>query len=213
MILSFITKKPYRKRLLFSAGFSLVEALVAMGIFTVIGIAVMTFFSDIFSFSKSAQGQLQIQQELQVLTRRMSAELRAASQSSVGSYALATTSSSTLSFYVDTDNDGVKERIRYFLQGTELKKGTLKPTGSPLAYTGSETTRSMVKNVQATTTPLFSYYDTNYAGTTTPLTQPVTVSSVRLVKITIVVDDNALIPPPAIIGTTQISLRTIKDNL
>lgn len=194
-------------------GFSLPEVLVVVAITVVVGVAVLTLFSDLFSFSRTAQGRLKIQQELQILTRRMSAELRAASPSNVGSYALATTSSTTISFYVDTNNDGLKERIRYFLQGTDLKKGTLTPSGSPLAYTGSETIRTMVKNVQATTTPLFSYYDTNYAGTTTPLTQPVIVSSVRLVKVTIVVDDDVFAPPSATVSTTQISVRTIKDNL
>lgn len=213
MVLSFIIKKYYRKRLLFSAGFSLPEILVVIAISVVIGISVWTLFIDIFSSSRTAQGRLQIQQELQVVLRRVSAELRSASASSVGSYVLATTTDSTLSFYVDRDNDGLKEQIRYFLQGTDLKKGTLKPTGTPLGYTGSETVRTMVKNVRATSTPLFSYYDTNYAGTTTPLTQPVSASSIRLVKITVVVDDDINDALPPLVGTTQVSVRTIKDNL
>ena len=32
------------------------------------------------------------------------------------------------------DDDGLKEKIRYYLTGTTLKKGVIKPTGSPPVY-------------------------------------------------------------------------------
>lgn len=195
-------------------GFTLLEALIATSIVVLISIGFWNVFKSSLTYTNTAQGRLMVQHELQLLSRRMTAELRAAMQSDTGTYALATTASSTITFYVDADSDGLHERIRYFKQGNELKKGTLKPSGSPLAYTGAETIRTVVHNLSATTTPVFVYYGSTYPSiSTAPLTEPVVTSSVRLVRITIAVDDNPTAPVDPIVSTTQVSIRTLKDNL
>lgn len=194
-------------------GFTIPEVLVSSLIVVLVGVAFWAMFRNTFVLSRRLQATLTIQQELQLLMRRFNAEVRAAAPSETGAYAIASASTTQLTFYTDSDNDGIVERIRYFVSGNQLRKGTLHPTGSPLAYTGSESVRTLVRNVVATTTPVFSYYNSTYAGTTTALTQPVTLSAVRSIKMFLMVDDDTTQAPPAVESTTQATVRTLKDNL
>ena len=196
-----------------SRGFSIPEVLITSLLVVLVATGFWSMFKNTFSVSRRLQASLSIQQELQIFSRRFSAEIRSAAPSETGSYAIATASTTELTFYTDADNDGTIERIHYFVQSGQFKKGTLRPTGSPLAYTGTESVRTLVRNVVATTTSTFLYYDTNYSGTTTPLTQPVTASTIRLIKLTLVVDDITIQTQPAFVSTTQVSVRTLKDNL
>jgi len=136
------------------------------------------------------------------------------SPSSLGSYPIEIAADNTLVFFTDINDDGLKERVRYFVQGTTLKKGVISPTGSPLAYvSANETFTELVHNLRNGSTPVFTYYDTNYNGTTSPLTQPVDISFIRLIKVNMIVDVDPNRSPVPVTVTTQISVRNLKDNL
>ncbi len=90
------------------------------------------------------------------------------------------------------------------------------PVGSPLTYattTAQEMLVTVLRDLAATTTPLFSYYPATYAGTTTPLTQPVSPVVVRLVKVTVVIDADPGVLPPPVVVSSQTAIRNLKDNL
>ena len=194
-------------------GFTVVEILVTLFILTLIGIAVVNFQIDIFSLNRISNNNLVIQEDARQALKNMTAEIRSMSPGNDGSYPISLAATSSLTFYDDADNDSLNERIHYYLSGTTLKKGTLKPTGSPLAYTGTETTKEIVHNIANATTSIFSYYDTSYDGTSAALAQPVNILSIRLVKVNLIIDDNLLKSPPPLNMTTQVSIRNIKDNL
>ena len=197
-----------------NAGFSVIEILVVIFILTLIGIAVWTFQKNVFSLNSYIASSLDAQQEARKVFKALSAEIRSMSPSSTGSYPINETNSSSFTFYSDIDNDGLKERIRYFLDGNAVKKGVLKPTGNPLVYNSiNETVTEVIRDMANEATPIFDYYDTNYDGTTAPLAQPVSAIAVRLVKITLIIDKNSLRPPAPITMTTQVSMRNLKDNL
>lgn len=198
----------------FRSGFTIIEMLFGIAILIVLGLVLYAFQKDVFSINRVISESLTAQNEARRGLKMMSAEVRSASPSSVGAYALSETSSSSLAFYVNTDDDQLKEHVRYFLDGTTLKKGVTKPTGSPLVYDfNNEVITEFVHDIANGTTSLFAYFDESYDGTTDPLADPVNVSAVRLVKITIVIDKDAQEPPGAITLTTQVSLRNLKDNL
>jgi prepilin-type N-terminal cleavage/methylation domain-containing protein len=171
-------------------GFTLVELLVSIAILTIVGIALSTFQSNIFTFAFSSQANLSAQLSARHVIRQIVAQLREAAPSSVGGYPIALAATSSLTFFSDLNNDGLEEQIRYFLSGKNLMQGVTSPTGSPLAYVpGNEKLSTIVANVvNGTSTPIFQYYDSNYAGTSTPLTDPV------------------------ITVTTQVMIRNLKDN-
>ncbi|MDP2741176.1 MAG: type II secretion system protein [bacterium] len=195
-------------------GFSMIEIIVVIFILGLIGTSVWTFQSDIFSLNNILSGNITSQEEARNSFKAMTAGIRSISPSSLGAYPLYEVNPNSFTFYSDIDDDGLKERIRYFLSGNILKKGVLKPSGNPLVYnTANEVISEIIHNISNGSTPIFDYYDTDYDGTTAPLSQPVNIIAVRLVKITVIVNSNSSNPPILITFTTQVSMRNLKDNL
>jgi len=196
------------------SGFTIIEILVSIFILTLIGLAVSSFVKDIFSLNRITSDSLTAQDETRRALKTMSAEIRTASPSSLGAYALAQSAMSSFTFYSNVDDDSFKERVRYFLDGTTLKKGIIKPSGTPLTYNpADEAVSELIHGVANATTSIFSYYDKNYDGTNQALIEPIDIATVRLVKITIVTDKDPQTPPGPMTLTTQISIRNLKDNL
>ena len=196
------------------AGFSVIEVLLVIFILTLMGAAVYALQKDVFSLTRFLSQSLVVQDEARRTLKAMTVEVRTASPSSMGAYTIAEATASSFTFYSNIDQDSLVERVRYFLEGDVLKKGVIKPTGIPLTYNpADEVVTEAAHDVANGASPVFSYYDTNYDGTSQPITEPVEVSAVRLVKITILIDRDPLQSPGAITLTTQISLRNLKDNL
>lgn len=204
----------FQNRQKLKSGFSIVEILVAIFILSLVGVAIATFQKDIFSFNTIISSGLAAQHEARRALKTITAEVRPLSPSSTGAYPIAEADPTSFIFYSDIDTDQLKERVRYFLDGTILKKGVIKPSGTPLSYNpANEIISEIVYDVANGATPVFNYYDTNYDGTTSPLVEPVDILAVRLVKVTIVIDKNPNRPPGPITLTTQVSMRNLKDNL
>ncbi len=178
-----------------SRGFSLAEVVVSVAIVSMLAVTVGTFQRDVFYVNTMAQSSLNAQFDARHVVKTMVAELRKASPSSLGSYPILLASPTALTFYSDLDGNGVKEQVRYFMSGKSLKKGVIVPTGSPLVYnSGNEVVNT-------------------YDGTTSALAQPVTASSVRLIKINVIIDRDPGRAPSQIVTTSQVTLRNLKDNL
>jgi type II secretory pathway pseudopilin PulG len=197
-----------------NTGFTLMETLISVFILSLILIALSSFQSDVFSLNRILQSGLQSQSEVKKIIRPFSNEVRSATPSNLGAYPIANSDSNEFSFYTDIDGDGLREKIRYFLEDTEFKKGVIKPSGNPLVYdSADEDIIKVIHNVQ--NTDIFTYYDSNYDGTasSTPLSTPVSPVEIRLVKIEITVDEDPNKPPAPLTVTTQVSIRNLKDNL
>lgn len=195
-------------------GFSLMEIVVVIAITSVIFMAVFNFGQSIFSFNSDAQKNLSAQSDGRRILKNIVKELRSASLSSLGAYPISLANTTSLTFFVDLDNDGYKEQVRYFLQGTELKRGVIKPSGTPLTYnSANEQMSTMVRDINNGGVAIFEYFDSNYTGTSTPLVQPVSVTKIRMVRITLKIekDPNKSLGP--IIVESQVFLRNLKDNL
>ncbi len=171
------------------------------------------FSRDIYITNDALREALLVEQQASPVIRDMIAEIRTASNSSVGSYPIETAATSTLTFYANIDADTQKERVRYFKEGDMLKKGVLKPSGDPLSYNpANENVRPVVRYLLSTTTPIFHYYDTSYAGTTSPLADPPNIPAIRLVKVTIIVDRDPLKLPEPQIFESQTAIRNLREN-
>jgi prepilin-type N-terminal cleavage/methylation domain-containing protein len=195
--------------------FTLVEVVVSIGIFLVIIGAVAVFEVNIFSYQRNSSGSFETVQDAEVIMKTITENIRMASPGSDGSYALQTVGTSTLMFYADMNGTGIKQRIRYTLIGSDLYQAVLTPTGSPLAYTGTEATTTILTDVvNSSSTPVFSYFDGTYAGTTTgALSQPVTPNAVRLVQVDLTLNIVANQIANARTYTADVTLRNLKDNL
>lgn len=204
----------YKKRKKNNSGFSIIEVMVVIFIISLMSTVVAVFQKDIFSLDAVFSNSLVSQDQARRALKMMTSEIRPLSPSSVGAYPIVEVGQTSFIFYSDIDGDQLKERIRYFLDGAIFKKGIIKPLGNPLVYNpANEVISEIVRDVAIGTTQIFSYYDENYSGVTPPLAEPVNILSVRLVKITIVIDKDPNRSPGPITLTTQVSMRNLKDNL
>jgi prepilin-type N-terminal cleavage/methylation domain-containing protein len=194
-------------------GLTLVEVMISLAIMGLLGVAVATFSSNVFSLNSIVQNGLTAQQDARQVEKKMAAEIRESSPSSTGAYPIEVASTSEFVFYDDADNDGVKEKIRYYLSGLILKKDVVKPTGNPLVYNGGTTTTNVINDVRNGTTSVFSYYGKNYDGTSAPLSFPVDIPSIRLVRVTMSIDRDPYRSPVPVYITTAVTIRNLKDNL
>ncbi len=202
------------KKINTKSGFTAVEMLIAMFIFVIIGIAAVTFQLDIFSLNRISNDNLIAQEDARRALKNISSEFRSMSPSNMGAYALVQTATSSITFYNNIDEDSPIEKVRYFLEGTTLKRGTIKPSGTPFIYNpANETVREVIHNIANASSSIFLYYDTNYDGTSEPLTDPVNTPLVRLIKVNIIIDSDPSKSPAPLYMTTQASIRNLKDNL
>lgn len=193
-------------------GFTLVETLFGVAIFILIVTALTLFSRNTWIYNASISGGLSNVDNIRQALKVFSSEIRTASTAETGAYIISQATDTTFTFYSDIDNDGLTERIRYFLQNGAMQKGVIEPAGSPLSYNpANEQISTIIANITNPST--FDYYDRDYDGTTAPLAAPVDIPDIRLVKITITIDKDPNKAPVTNSFSTQVSIRNLKDNL
>ncbi len=190
-------------------GFTLIEILIAIAIFSGIVFVISSFGLDVYDFGIFLGENLTAQQELQLTLRSMVSEMRAMTQSVGGAYPIESASQNSIVFYSDSDGDGFTERIRYFLDGNILKRGIIKPTGNPLSYSGTEDIREAVHNIYLSAGNIFGYYDVGYNGTQSELSFPVNIPLVRLIKAKLTVDPNPADPSSRVNFSAEVNIRNL----
>lgn len=195
--------------------FTLIELIIVIAITTVIGIVVGKFGADVFSYNRIFNGTFSTIDDAEKLLRPMTQEIRSASSSNTGAYPIDTIGDYSFSFYSDIDNDGYKEWIRYSLSGTTMMKEVIKPSGNPLIYNqANKVTTTFLSNVrnQASSLPIFTYYDSTYTGGATGVvTSSGGLDTIRMIGITIRLDVDPNKPPAPADVTTKVSIRNLKQ--
>ncbi len=143
-------------------------------------------------------------------------EIREASISDAGDYPVSAADSQELIFFADIDKDLAVERVRYYLEGSDLKKGTIEPSGWPVQYSlGDEQIIVLSKYVRNGSDPIFYYYDglTPSPTSTEPLAAPADVDEVRLIRMYLKINFNPMIAPDNFELDSYAQIRNLKDNL
>ncbi len=197
------------------SGFTLAELLISIAIIGLFTVTATTFQKDIFALNTVLQGNLNAQLDARHLVKVIVTELRKAGPSALGAYPVAIASSTGITFYSDVTNDGVRDKVRYFVSGNTVRRGVISPTGSPFTYVdANEKLTTIISGfVSSSTAPLFQYFTSSYAGTSSAMTIPIDIPSLRLVKVTVIIDKDPIRAPSIIVVTSQVSLRNLKDNL
>jgi len=141
----------------------------------------------------------------------MSREIRDARQNELGAYALETANDQEIIFYSDIDYDGVIERVRYTLNGSDLEKGVVEPSGDPLSYSSPESVRVVTDIVRNGTDPLFYYYNAGWPEDTTnnPLAPADRISDTSQIKIIIKTNPRTDKPDLDYILESDVKLRML----
>lgn len=214
MNMSWIKKEKINRKT-WCTGLTLVEVLISLAIFTVIASLIALFAKDIFSINGYVSSDLNAQIAGRRTVVSMIKEMREMSPSSLGTFAINQAATSSVTFYSNIDTDSLKEQVKYYRQGNSLLKSVIKPSGTPLVYNAGSAviTTAIPSLTNSTSTPIFEYYDSNYSGTTTPLTYPVDLSRIKFIKVNIFLERKSSKSNLPLNITSGTSLRNLKDNI
>ena len=191
-------------------GFTLIEMLIAVAILAIMAVAVSAFFISLYKEQGSDIARIKRIDTAGRVIETMSSEIRKMNRAENGIFPLEIIQEQTLVFYSDVDNDGLTERIEYFLNGTALERKSIEP-GDNLDYSGTETAAVIAGGIRNGTEPIFKYYDENYTGSEDPLPEPINVTSVKIIEIILDInaDEKHLSSPLCV--ETKIHPRNLKN--
>ncbi len=206
--------KIFSKNFFSTRGVSLLEVMVVLGITSIVTLGAASFIILSFRDQRIINDQLFGQKEARRIVAEIVNTVRTAESSSIGSYAIAEATTSSLTIYANIDTDSTRERIHYWLSGTDLKRGVLKPSGNPLAYTGAEQVTILAHDVQNISKGIatFQYFDENYAGTGSSMALPITIPNVRIVKVVIEIEKDPTKTPVPLHVESLTQIRNLKTN-
>jgi hypothetical protein len=175
-------------------GLTLMETLIAIGIFAMIAQLVGWLFiknlhtnAAILATGKKSIFAVRSLDKITQNLRKMQTPL-------TGEAPLVSGEGFSLIFFSDVDNDGQAERVRYFLDEQNFQEGIAEIVGNPPAYAiSTESVKKLVGNVvNNSTEPIFFYYAKNSAGdlTSDALSLPEEMSKVASVRINLKVKTN-----------------------
>lgn len=199
-----------------TVGFTLLELIMATFIFSILTAGVVTFslyYLRNNSFSFEANQAIGIAQQN---VTRIVREIREARSADDGAYTIAQADNNTFIFYSDVTNDGRTDRVRYFLNGTQLNRGVIEPTSVPVTYPLSNEKITIVADyIDLAGKPLFKYYDKNWPAD--QINNPLSVSqrllNTRYVSVYIRVDIQNSTGAQPFELSSGVQIRSLKDNL
>lgn len=213
---NFVNFAHFRRFCHLQKGFTLIELLVAVAVFLVVSIGLIALVSNVFVSSSKQTNLLADSDQARKMAFNLMNELRNAQTSSTGAYPLEQALPQSLVFYSNIDGGSDIERIRYFVQSGKLYKGVIKPAGNPVSYNPAGEKITIAQNNLANDAgDLFYYYDGSYDGVNVAaLSQPVSVTAVKFVKIDMKVYNKAGVENTNFYTITAAgSIRNLKENL
>jgi hypothetical protein len=191
-------------------GISLVETLFAIGLFVAASLILWSFVTNFYRTQNFSMDQSSAVTEAQRGVETMVKELRETLPADNGAYPIATAENQNLIFYADFDRDSAIEKIHYWLDGSNLKKGVTKPSGSPLAYNpANEKITILSRYVRNGSLSIFTYRDGNY----NQLAVPADIDSIKLVHVQLKIDVYPDKAPMLYDLESDVALRNLKENL
>lgn len=171
-----------------TAGFTLIETIVVVALTAFVLVALTYLIQYFYKTNAYTLEESQAVNSARRSVENAMTDLREASYGADGSFPVESAATSSIIFYASVDADTAIDRVRYYLSGSTLYRGTTEPAGSPPSYAGQpETTTLVVDNIRnATSTALFTYYDANGAA----LAEPVSIAKIASVRFTVETDVN-----------------------
>lgn len=197
------------------AGFTLVEVLLAAALLTLVMLISFGVWRFLNSGAQLSLSQANAVADAEQTSARIIREIRELQEAENGAYALVTAGDQELAFYADTDSDGEAERLRYWLEGTMLKRGVIEPLGSPVTYpTENEAVRIVTSNVANGAAPLFAYYNGEWPVDTAnnPLAPASRLLLTRMLTVNLIIQVPSAEAEVPVTVRKATALRAIKNN-
>ena len=197
------------------SGMTMVEAIMAIGLFLFISIALAGFVSGLYKAYYYSFEQSQAVVEGVTGVEIMVKEIREAVLGDDGSYMIESAQDFEFIFYSDIDKDQNTERVRYFLDGDNFKKGVIDPLGIPPIYITNpadpqyqETIVALSKYVR-NAPPIFRYFN----GDLQELPAPARLQDTKLMRLNLIINVRPNRSPTDFSLESEVQLRNLKTNL
>lgn len=141
----------------------------------------------------------------------MVTDIREAAYADDGSFPLVSIDPYSIVLYSDTDKDSSVEKVRYFLSGTNWKRGVTNATGTPPTYPSTNERVTIVSDFvrnNEQSLPIFHYYDSSGAE----ITNMTLVSNVTFVKADLVVNISPTHLPDEFLLRSSATIRNLRPN-
>jgi len=190
-------------------GFTFIETLVTIAIFALAMGAVSGFIVMGYRTQSYTWQQSQVIGEARRGIETMIKEIREARGGDDGSYIIEKAEDFQFIFYSDIDKDDLTERVRYFIEGTDLKKEVIKPQGFPISYPEENKETFILSQYVRNNPPIFQYFD-GCGKELLPL--PARLKDTKLMKTYLVVNINPDRPPDEFTLESSVQIRNLKQN-
>ena len=194
-------------------GFTLIELIIAIAVLVIMAVAISAFFINLYKEQGSDIARIKRIDVASRTIETMSSEIRKMNRAENGVFPLEIVQEQTLVFYSDVDNDGLTERIEYSLDESDetILERKLTEPGDSLDYSGEEIITTVVDGIRNGTELLFRYYDENYTGSEDSLTEPINVTSVKMIEIILDINPSEKYLSSPLRVETKVHPRNLKD--
>ncbi len=191
-------------------GFSLVEAMVVVALYSIIILVVMGSIAAFYRLNGYTLAQAYQVSNARQGMEQLVRDLREMTFADNGTFPLVIKSNYKVGFFSDIDRDDSVEYVEYELSTTTLEKRVYNASGTPPSYSTthvdsvlhlSEYVQNKIQN-----TPMFVYYD----GNGLPATATTTVTDIRYVQVSIIVNIDPIRDPGEFMLRSSASLRNLR---
>ena len=191
-------------------GFTIIEVLVALGVFVIAILIITAFIINSYKLQNFTYEQSTAISEARRGIETMVKELRETLPGDTGAYPIELAETQEIIFYADFDRDDAIEKVHYWLDGSDFKKGVIEASGNPLTYNpANEQVETISRYVRNYEDAIFIYRDSDYIALNTPADP----NEVKLINVYLKINmfDNRA--PMDYELESDVALRNLKENL
>lgn len=198
------------------SGMTLVEALMAIAVFTIGIEGFALLFIKTWQHNKYTLEMGQSSMAVSQGVTKLSGYLRRVRQADNGSYPIKSASANDLVVYCDYDKDEKTERLHFYKNAQNIMMGITEPNDTfPVTYDlEDQQTQTIASSIVNTADDsIFQYFDQSYIGgsSQSPLASPISVAKIRMVRVFLKINIDPNNAPDNIESETFISLRNLSD--
>ena len=191
-------------------GFTIIEVLVALGVFVIAILIITAFIINSYKLQNFTYEQSTAISEARRGIETMVKELRETLPGDTGAYPIELAETQEIIFYADFDRDDAIEKVHYWLDGSDFKKGVIEAGGNPLTYNpANEQVETISRYVRNYEDAIFIYRDRDYIALNTPADP----NEVKLINVYLKINMFENRAPMDYELESDVALRNLKENL
>jgi prepilin-type N-terminal cleavage/methylation domain-containing protein len=191
-------------------GYTLIEMLVVIAIISIVMPTLLTVIIALYREHHAVFSEALAVTKATDALGSMVRDIRSATYGADGSLPIAAIAPDSLAMFTDTDGDGSIEHVRYFLDGTTIKRGTIEPTATATYPPADETVETLATDIvnDSTGTPLFRFY----SATSSEITTTSRMLDIRRIEVRVIAQVSFIHQATPVTLHSSASIRNLKED-